>query len=318
VPQIVASPPSSPSLEYPLPSSSSSSLESERLRHHERYVSFLEKVNQSEPQNNKETPTKYKQTTFLKSLGGSSSKSHTEFSVVTGQTKKIVILGTGLKSQMLSYIQMLVEKLGGKFSNYDGEVTHLVGLVDEKGCIKRTTKYCQAVLAGAWVISFDWIMKSFSAMRWVDEDEFEVKGDLQPQNAPQRARLSLAGGGQRLFKGYKFYLWGKFESPSKEEVSAIVFTGYGQVLPSLPLAPRSTTAMLSTEALHSVILGHPTYSHDDNATRDVFFRTGRQPVSIYWLLDSLTHYSMLPLENYYLLQEDQSDYPLYTQNSLEI
>jgi len=319
----VDSPPHSPSLEYPASSSSLASLGSERLYNHERYASFLEKANQSEiqkKQGQQDNTSKPTSTTSFK-LPETSSKTVMKSSATIGQTtpRKPVILGTGLKSQMLAYIQMLVEKLGGKLvDTYDGEVTHLVGLVDDTGCVRRTIKYCQAILAGAWVVSFDWIMKSFSAMQWVGEGEFQVKGDIQPQNAPQKARLSLASGGQRLLKGYKFYLWGKFESPSKEEVSALVFTGYGRMIPSLPSAPLSTSDMMTTEARHTIILGHPSFSHDDSATRSVFFQCGRHPVSLSWLLDSITHYTTLPLENYYLLQEESSDYPLHTQNSMEI
>lgn len=104
--------------------------------------------------------------------------------------KQPVILGTGLKSFMLEHIQLLVNKLGGKLvTEFTPQVSHLITIPDDQNHAKRTLKYATAVVLGAWILSYDWILSSSSKNEWLDEIPFQISGDFTALGAPQKARL---------------------------------------------------------------------------------------------------------------------------------
>lgn len=70
------------------------------------------------------------------------------------------------------------------------DTTHLV--VGESPT-KRSFKYLRAVLAGKWVVTFGWILKSLEQGRFVDEEPFEATGSINYPNSggPRRARKNF-------------------------------------------------------------------------------------------------------------------------------
>lgn len=68
----------------------------------------------------------------------------------------------------------------------------------------RTMKYFHALLAGAWVVSSDWVLMSNSANRWLPEADFEVLGDTAGMRGPSRCRHP----GPQLFKGLRLHFPG--------------------------------------------------------------------------------------------------------------
>lgn len=65
----------------------------------------------------------------------------------------------------------------------------------------RTMKYLDAVLAGAWVLSADWVHKSLEAGHWLAEATFELQGDTATMGGPSRGRHH----GPELFSGFRFH-----------------------------------------------------------------------------------------------------------------
>eukprot|EP00438_Fugacium_kawagutii_P035865 Skav236468 [mRNA] locus=scaffold3359:13306:19529:+ [translate_table: standard] len=65
----------------------------------------------------------------------------------------------------------------------------------------RTMKYLDAVLAGAWVLSADWVHKSLEAGHWLAEATFELQGDTAMMGGPSRGRHH----GPELFYGFRFH-----------------------------------------------------------------------------------------------------------------
>merc|ERR1740121_2032227 len=62
----------------------------------------------------------------------------------------------------------------------------------------RTIKYCEAILAGSWVLSPSWVLESSEAGRWLPEADFEIAGDSagcpSPPRPPERRPRPRGGG----------------------------------------------------------------------------------------------------------------------------
>ena len=65
----------------------------------------------------------------------------------------------------------------------------------------RTIKYLDAVLAGAWVLSPEWVYASMRAGHWLEEADFELQGDTAKMGGPPQGRRH----GPELFAGLRFH-----------------------------------------------------------------------------------------------------------------
>eukprot|EP00435_Cladocopium_sp_Y103_P075498 s399_g58.t1 len=76
----------------------------------------------------------------------------------------------------------------------------------------RTIKYLDAVLAGAWVLSPDWVHESMKAGHWLAEGKFELQGDTAKMGGPSRGRQH----GPELFAGFRFHFVAQVRKPKKD------------------------------------------------------------------------------------------------------
>jgi len=65
----------------------------------------------------------------------------------------------------------------------------------------RTIKYFDALLAGSWVVSPDWVLESYAAERWLPEHGFELLGDSAGSGGPACSRRH----GPPLFSGLRLH-----------------------------------------------------------------------------------------------------------------
>jgi hypothetical protein len=226
-----------------------------------------------------------------------------------------VILGTGMKSQMLVTLQTLVEQVGGKVvQDFTSNVTHVVTIADACGRTPRTLKYCSAVLSGAWIVSFEWVLASLAAKKWVDELTYEIKGDQHGEGAPQNARAALLQGEPRLFAGKSICLVGTFNhpSPSGTELESVLRIGGATILQSLPPLPTSMQQYMS--AGDSVLVLCDPSSFSEAQAVEVQMACSLVPISYPWILDSISKYKLLPVESYKILSNEMHN--LETQQSL--
>ncbi|CAK0848506.1 unnamed protein product, partial [Prorocentrum cordatum] len=74
----------------------------------------------------------------------------------------------------------------------------------------RTIKYCEAILAGSWVLSPGWVLESSEAGRWLPEADFEIAGDSAGSGGPARGRLC----GPQLLAGLRLHFAGAGRPPA--------------------------------------------------------------------------------------------------------
>ncbi|CAM9098889.1 unnamed protein product [Discosporangium mesarthrocarpum] len=98
---------------------------------------------------------------------------------------------------------------------YQEKVTHVVCTVkpNTKLIKIRSIKYLRGVASGKWVITPAWLQACLSRGYLVEEDQYELTGDLKSQvpDAPRRSRLSCIDENRAgLFSGMSFCLYGAF------------------------------------------------------------------------------------------------------------
>ena len=203
-----------------------------------------------------------------------------------------------------------------EFDDAQGNVTHVVtGLTanDSAHHAQRTLKYCCGVLCGAWIVSFEWVLESLAAREWVEESDFEMRGDTHGSGAPKRARLALRKGAQRLFHGLRICFAGDFAQPSRKDLQRVARIGGAEILTTLPSLTTTMPEYLA-EVKHTYVVIDAERT-DAAAAQEMHLVCGLVPLSYHWLLDSVSHYAAQPFDKYRIVVQEGRGYE--TQQSLE-
>jgi BRCA1-associated RING domain protein 1 len=201
---------------------------------------------------------------------------------------------------MLEYIKILINNIGGELVNtFSSNVTHIVAIPNENNCVKRTVKYIYGVLSGIWIVSYDWILESSSKGYWVDEISFEISGDTIALGSPKKGRLISRNQLDKLFKGYSFYFYGEFSTLKKEEFFHIIKIGGGIVLSELPKLPQKTNEIFNDK--NFIICDISLLPNIENFSKEIYFFSGRYLIDFNWILDSISYYKILDIENYKII-----------------
>eukprot|EP01080_Neovahlkampfia_damariscottae_P001147 gene1147-10661_t len=237
---------------------------------------------------NKETP---KKETLIKETKESNKKRKREIEFYPSEYKpeEMVIIGTVLSAEQTKLIKSSVKKLGGKFvTKYNEKVTHVITTVDHDNIARRTLKYSSGIVRGNWIVGFQWITDSFKKNQWLKEDDYEVLGDNVALNGPRKGREEDL----YLFKDVHIYFNGTFESPnpSLNELILLLKYGGGNQLKSLP----TKSFLKNHENVFIIVDGERQKNEIDTLKK----KTGLNPISFTWLLDSTSHYEIQPIEDY--------------------
>jgi len=204
---------------------------------------------------------------------------------------------------MLRQLKTTVSQLGGTIAQkYTASVTHIVSTVNTDKLAKRTIKYFYGVVAGKWLLSFDWIIACLKEERWVDERDYEIKGDLVFLGGPEKGRLRIENNIEGIFVGLNLYIYGNFSSPSKEDLQSLVEIG-GAVILTKPPIP-------TMDNLNTFILCDPEISEKESKL--IFKSHGLIPISYQWILDSISKYELINVSDYEIFRaantiEDSED-----------
>uniref|UniRef100_A0A8C9MU06 RING-type E3 ubiquitin transferase n=1 Tax=Serinus canaria TaxID=9135 RepID=A0A8C9MU06_SERCA len=137
--------------------------------------------------------------------------------------KKMSIVVSGLNHSEHLVVQKFVKKTQSTLSNQITEgTTHVIMRTDEELVCERTLKYFLGIAGGRWVLSYQWVIQSFKAGRILDEESFEVRGDVingRNHQGPKRARQALTG---KIFKGFEICCCGPFTDMTTEHLEWMV------------------------------------------------------------------------------------------------
>lgn len=147
-----------------------------------------------------------------------------------------------------------------------------------------------------------------------------MQGDGVATGGPAKGRLRAEMGGSPLFKGYCFFFQSSsFEAPfpSKSALIDLVKRGGGKVISRLPLKnrkkkrtpPRENEEKNAEEetrgedegeqdgipCLKNVVVCDPSSMTSEEA-QEIFKRCGEHPVSVDWILNCLSHFTLLPMQ----------------------
>ncbi|XP_066260333.1 microcephalin [Euwallacea similis] len=183
------------------------------------------------------------------------------------------IVCTKLHKADVQLFMKIVKKLG-KFNIQDqvGErTTHLVA-----GESKRTINMLRAVARGCWVVSFQWVLQSLEAGKWLPEDQFEVT-DFAP--VVQKSHLERQAFGPKhtldVFENCPPIYVAPSTNPHCWDLKELITTCKGKIVTSRRKA--------------KIVVGQ--YVKQDNTVC----------VNEFWILDSITFYRKMPFKQKYLI-----------------
>lgn len=208
----------------------------------------------------------------------------------TPSTKEpLKILMSGLKADdknlVSEYFKDVQKGVKVQLANdYDPKtVNRIIMNVDDNGFCTRTTKYLRGVLDGKVIVSFTWFLDSLAQKEWLPFEAYLVKGDTSINMITNSVEKSLAAkDSDRLFTGYTFYLCGKFGSPSKADLTALLKAGGAKVLGIRPKDELPDNHVL-------------VYDPDLLDDASLWIAEYKQRTSSLWVLDCISSYEVLPL-----------------------
>ncbi|KAK2526148.1 Bard1 [Columba guinea] len=153
------------------------------------------------------------------------------------------ILGSSLSSQQQKLLNKLATVLKAqKCTEFNSRVTHLV-IPDVP--MPSTIKCMMAVLAGCWVLKFEWVQACLQTTVREQEEQYEIQG------GPRRGRLNREQLLPKLFDGCYFYFLGSFSHHQKSDLVELVKAAGGQILVRQPKPDSDVTQTINTVAYHA-------------------------------------------------------------------
>lgn len=233
--------------------------------------------------------------------------------------ESIVILSSGLNSVASKSLAVVTAKLGGIVEkSFTDAVTHLVVSTDDNGMASRTFKYLEAILRGISIVSVDWLAKSLKAGKYLPVSQFIVSGDSTFQGGPALAvKNKSANKGNRIFKGLSVCLYGDFADETQLKLAQLKhLLQLGGAKCSHYPAPASTAKAPKSKNHKepkdpsSELLGNPNErlicdpnSIDQDLALTVALSTGVSPITVTWILDSISRCSGdLPDAEYHMIE----------------
>lgn len=200
-----------------------------------------------------------------------------------------VILHTSLSDRHKRMLTALGDELGARIvDQYEDGVTHVVCEVSPVGISRRTIKYLQGVLAGAWVLRFEWVEHCAREHAWIAEEPYEVIGDTNGRGAPALGRERVRRGQSGILHGMTVVLSESFhpKSPKRTDIQSLLQMSDAVVLEQLPaqeLKPNGKTLIVADPAA---------------VLPDALLHTQLPVVSLSWVLDCVSNFTVLPYEDH--------------------
>ncbi|XP_074018875.1 breast cancer type 1 susceptibility protein [Numenius arquata] len=212
--------------------------------------------------------------------------------VVTNR-KEMSIVASGLNQSEHLVVQKFARKTHSTLSNHiTEETTHVIMKTDKELVCERTLKYFLGIAGRKWVVSYQWVIQSFKEGRILDEENFEVQGDVingRNHQGPKRARQSLT---EKIFKGFEICCYGPFTDMTTEHLEWMVELCGASVVKQLHLFTHTANST-------AVVVVQPdAWMENTNYNRAIQRKNNVAMVTREWVLDSVACYQCQELEAY--------------------
>ncbi|KAL0489414.1 hypothetical protein AKO1_010705, partial [Acrasis kona] len=216
------------------------------------------------------------------------------------QKQTYVLCGTVLNKEQASELDYMCRKMGAKLSvKMTPQVTHVITPVDQEYIARRTMKFSSGIVCGAWIVGFPWVQKCIEQLGFVDEVDYEVRGDHTAVDGPKLGRLAKNNASTGILSNLYIYLHGQYKSPnpSKSELTNLVKWGGATVLKQVPREEELTKKSDSKKNLsNTIVIVDGDVSKED--IRSLSKTSGCNPLKFAWLLDSVSAYQLKDRQSY--------------------
>ncbi|XP_026720503.1 breast cancer type 1 susceptibility protein isoform X6 [Athene cunicularia] len=213
-------------------------------------------------------------------------------STVVTNRREMSIVASGLNQSEYLVVRKFARKTQSTLYNHITEgTTHVIMKTDKELVCERTLKYFLGIAGRKWVVSYQWVIQSFKEGRILDEEDFEVRGDVingRNHQGPKRARQSLT---EKIFKDFEICCYGPFTDMTTEHLEWMVELCGASVVKQLHLFthPTSSTA---------VVVVQPDAWMENTDYREIQQKDNVAMVTREWVLDSVACYECQELEAY--------------------
>ncbi|NXJ26524.1 BRCA1 protein, partial [Dicrurus megarhynchus] len=205
-------------------------------------------------------------------------------SPVGTKRKEMSIVASGLNHSEHLVVQKFVKKTQSTLSNHITEgTTHVIMKTDEELVCERTLKYFLGIAGRKWVVSYQWIIQSFKEGRILDEENFEVRGDVingRNHQGPKRARQALT---EKIFKDFEICCYGPFTDMTTEHLERMVELCGASVVKQPDLFTHTANST-------TVVVVQPDAWKENVDYRAIHQQSNVAVVTREWVLDSVACY----------------------------
>ncbi|XP_027751794.1 breast cancer type 1 susceptibility protein isoform X2 [Empidonax traillii] len=215
-------------------------------------------------------------------------------SPVVTKRKQMSIVASGLNHSEHLVVQKFVRRTQSTLSNHITEgTTHVIMKTDEELVCERTLKYFLGIAGRKWVVSYQWVIQSLKEERILDEEKFEVRGDVingRNHQGPKRARQAGTG---KIFKGFEICCCGPFTDMTTEHLEWMVELCGASVVKQLHLFTHSSNST-------AVVVVQPDAWKENTDYRAMQQQNNIAMVTREWVLDSVACYECQKIDAYLL------------------
>ncbi|NXV33146.1 BRCA1 protein, partial [Rissa tridactyla] len=213
-------------------------------------------------------------------------------SLAVTNRKEMSIVASGLNKSEHLVVQKFARKTHSTLCNHiTEETTHVIMKTDKELVCERTLKYFLGIAGRKWVVSYQWVIQSFKEGRILDEENFEVRGDVingRNHQGPKRARQSLT---EKIFKGFEICCCGPFTDMTTEHLEWMVELCGASVVKQLHLFTHTANST-------AVVVVQPDAWMENTNYRAIQQENNVAMVTREWVLDSVACYECQELDAY--------------------
>lgn len=210
----------------------------------------------------------------------------------------LVVTTTLLSVEEKGRVREWAEAVGAIFvSQYSTAVTHVIAktTAESPKIAIRSMKTMQAIVDGRWLLPVSWIDACATSAAVLREELFELEGDqYSDDEGPRRSRMSHRNNESKLFDGYRFYLFGTFGTPTRQDLETLLVAAGAQVIPTVEELARCKGSDSDV-----VVLGDPNELYNLEKDQGIIERFTFLQTE--WIYSSISAFELLECQHFRFL-----------------